>query len=235
MPAKNKIKEYHENGYYHLYNRGVEKRVIFADKQDESVFLSYLKEYLSPKDPDKLLQIMDDATSTPQQKADAKKLIRMNNFSDQLDLLAYCLMPNHFHLLVKQTVSRTIEMFMRSLCTRYVQYFNHRNNHRVGPLFQDAYKAVLVESPEHLLHLSRYIHLNPHQKGQSLKECPQPSSYLNYLGVISQGWVKPQETLSYFAKSGTNSYSSFVENSQLDEPSLSQISQLTIDLEKDSP
>lgn len=233
MPAKNKIKEYHENGYYHLYNRGVEKRVIFADKQDESVFLSYLKEYLLPKDPDNLLQIMGDSTSTSQQKADAKKLIRMNNFSDQFDLLAYCLMPNHFHLLVKQTVPRTIEMFMRSLCTRYVQYFNHRHDKRVGGLFQDTYKAVLIDSEEHLLHLSRYIHLNPLKKGLTLKECPQPSSYTNYLGIIKQGWVKPQEILSYFAKSGTNSYSSFVENSQIDEPSLSQITPFTIDLEKD--
>lgn len=233
MPAKNKIKEYHENGYYHLYNRGVEKRIIFSDKQDESVFLSYIKEYLSPKDPNKLTQIIGNATSTPQQKADARKLIRMNNFSDQLDLLAYCLMPNHFHLLVKQTVSRTIEMFMRSLGTRYVQYFNHRHGKRVGGLFQDTYKAVLVESEEQLLHLSRYIHLNPLQKGLTLKECPQPSSYPNYLGLIKQDWVKPQEILTYFTKSGTNSYSSFVENSRLDEPSLSQIASLTIDLEKD--
>lgn len=230
MPAKNKIKEYHENGYYHLYNRGVEKRVIFANKQDESVFLSYVKEYLSPKDFDKLIQTINQDSSTPQQKADARKLIRMNNFSDQLDLLAYSLMPNHFHFLVKQTVPRTIEMFMRSLCTRYVQYFNHRNNHRVGPLFQDVYKAVLVESEEQLLHLSRYIHLNPLLKGRSLKDSPQPSSYPNYLGLIKQDWVKPQEILSYFAKSGINSYSSFVENSQIDEPSLSQISHLTLDL-----
>lgn len=230
MPAKNKIKEYHENGYYHLYNRGVEKRVIFADKQDESVFLSYIKEYLTPKDSDKLSRTINDDTSTPHQKAQARKLIRMNNFSDQLNLLAYCLMSNHFHLLVKQTVPRTIEIFMRSLCTRYVQYFNHRNNHRVGPLFQDVYKAVLVESEEQLLHLSRYIHLNPLQKGRSLKESPQPSSYPNYLGFIKQDWIKPHEILSYFAKSGTNSYSSFVENSQIDEPSLSQISHLALDL-----
>lgn len=233
MPAKNVLKSYLENGYYHIYNRGVNKRIIFKNRRDYQVFLSFLKSYLSPPpNPQQLQQLRQTFTL---QGVSFKGIPRqLKNYHEEISLLAYCLMPNHFHLLVKQTVPRTIEMFMRSLCTRYVQYFNHRNNHRVGPLFQDVYKAVLVESEEQLLHLSRYIHLNPLQKGlqkgRSLKDYPQPSSYLNYLGLIRQDWIKPHEILSYFAKSGTNSYSSFVENSQIDEPSLTQISHLTLDL-----
>ena len=81
MPARNVLKSYLENGYYHIYNRGVEKRVIFADKQDESVFLSYLKEYLTPKDTDELTKALTDPESSVKQKAEAAKLMRMNNFT----------------------------------------------------------------------------------------------------------------------------------------------------------
>lgn len=230
MPAKNKIKDYFPNGYYHVYNRGVEKRTIFVDNQDEAVFLSYLKEYLTPKDADNLASIVRNTNSSSKEKAEAIKLLRMNNFTDEIDLLAYCLMPNHFHMLIKQESERGMEKFIRSLATRYVQYFNHRHENRVGGLFQDTYKAVLVESEEQLLHLSRYIHRNPIQKGLTLKECSRPSSYLNYLAKVKQEWVKPEDVLSYFAKSGTNSYEKFVESTEIEEPSISLIQDLTIDL-----
>src|SRR3990172_5725375 len=136
MPARNKVKDYLPNGYYHLYNRGVEKRTIFVDHQDEAVLLSYLKEYLSPKNVGDLTKIISDSNSSSKEKSEAAKLLRMNNFVEEIDLLAYCLMPNHFHLLVKQDSARGIEKFMRSLATRYVQYFNHRHEKRVGGLFQ---------------------------------------------------------------------------------------------------
>ncbi len=230
MPAKNKIKEYLSNGYYHVYNRGVEKRIIFTDHQDEAVFLSYLKEYLLPKDPEILFRTITDPNSSPNEKAEAQKKLRMNNFSEEIDLLAYCLMQNHFHLLIKQKNERGIEKFMRSLATRYVLYFNHRHDKRVGGLFQDTYKAVLVKSEEQLLHLSRYIHRNPFQKGLTLKECPQPSSYLNYLNTIKQKWVKPENILGYFTKSGPNSYERFVEGNEIEEQSILFIQDLAIDL-----
>lgn len=224
MPAKNAIKTYLPNGYYHIYNRGVEKRLIFTDRQDESVFLEYLKQYLSPKDVQKLSEIIANPLSGAKEKSNALKQLQLNNFSHDVDLLAYCLMPNHFHLLIKQSTDRAIETFMRSLSTRYVQYFNRRHNKRVGGLFQDTYKAVLIETKEQLLHLSRYIHLNPASKAYSLKESPQPSSYRNYLKTIKQDWVKPQEILTYFAQTGFNSYKSFVEDAKIDEVSLITIS-----------
>lgn len=231
MPAKNVLKSYMENGFYHIYNRGVEKRVIFSDKQDESVFLSYVKEYLTPKDVAGLTKIIIDPESGSNQKAEAARLLRMNNFSDEIMLLAYCLMPNHFHLLVKQNRERSIERLMRSLSTRYVQYFNRKHDRRVGGLFQDAYKAVLVESEEQLLHLSRYIHRNPLLKGVSLKESPRPSSYRNYLGLLKQEWVKPEEILVHFSKTGFNSYQSFVEGNEYEEGSLEKIATQLIDME----
>lgn len=229
MPAKNKIKEYLSDGYYHIYNRGVEKRLIFTDSLDENVFLSYLKEYLLPKDLPQLHKLLSGQESTPKDKAAALKLIRMNNFSDEIDLLTYCLMPNHFHLLVKQKHERSIEKFMRSFLTRYVQYFNKRHDKRVGGLFQDTYKGVLVKSEEQLLHLSRYIHRNPAKKGILLKNTFSPSSYLNYLGVKQQTWVKPKEILAYFSKSGFNSYENFIEQTTHEEQSIITIKDLTLD------
>ncbi len=212
MASKNSVKQYVENGYYHLYNRGVEKRKIFQDKQDYAVFLDYLKTYLMPKDTEELNKRLMDENTSPQEKAHALKLLKMNNFYDEIHLISYCLMPNHFHFLVKQKSLNAIDGFINSLFTRYVMYFN-RKYKRVGPLFQDVYKAVLVVSEPQLLYLTGYIHRNP--KKLALKGGPfqtQPSSYADYLGQRNTDWIKCKEILSFF--SSTNpvlSYQSFVE------------------------
>ena len=106
---------------------------------------------------------------------------------------------------------------MRSLATRYVIYFNRRYN-RLGPLFQDTYKAVLVDNENYLLYLSCYLHRNPQEIWtKSLQDYPY-SSYAEYLGLRSTSWIKPQEILSFF-RSPQNlhqkdylSYESFVES-----------------------
>lgn len=220
MPAKNRIKEYFENGYYHLYNRGVDRRTIFSDQKDYSVFLDYLKDYLTPKDSTKLLEILSNPTTTSADKDHAGKLLRLNNFSDSIQLLTYCLMPNHFHLLIKQTHHRSIEKFMKSLLTRYVRYYNHRHAPRSGNLFEDSYKAVRIISNEQLLHLSRYIHRNPFMPGVPLLDSPQPTSLKNYLGLFHQDWIQPNEILSQ-----VSSYSEFIDINQTSEI----IYQLTLD------
>lgn len=207
MPSKNEIKQYLENGYYHLYNRGVEKRKIFLDDQDFKVFLSYLKEYLEPIDKQTLLK-QQYLVHYIQRDKIAKQL-RRNNFSDNINLLAYCLMPNHFHLLIRQNMARGIESFMKSLLTRYVMYFNKKYK-RIGGLFQSTYKAVLIKTDEQLLYLSRYIHLNPPYQGLSLLENAY-SSLGNYLGKWGTKWVKPKSILDFFSKTNKNlSYEAFV-------------------------
>lgn len=204
MPAKNAIKQYVENGYYHIYNRGVEKRKIFMDKQDYSVFLSYLREYLLPKNEKQLRNDLADPNISNTTKDKILKKLSLNNFSDEITLLAYCLMPNHFHLSVKQKSNQSINIFMRSICTRYTMYFN-RKYKRVGSLFQDVYKAVLVTSDEQFLHLTRYIHK------QALLLKNQPCSHHEYIGKRKTEWVKPNEVLQYFSKTNsTLSYETFI-------------------------
>lgn len=211
MPARNSLKQYLENGYYHLYNRGVEKRLVFLDNQDYSVFLSYLKDYLLPKNIKELSDKLTNPNTSYKEKDKIIKLLRMNNFSAEITLLAYCLMPNHFHFLIKQKNTQSIDKFMNSFGTRYTMYFN-RKYKRVGSLWQAVYKAVLVKTDEQLLHLTRYIHKQALDK---LGKETQPSSYLDYLKKRKTEWVHPEEILSYFTSLEPKlSYESFVAQSE---------------------
>lgn len=229
MPAKHAIKEFVADSHYHIYNRGVEKRTIFEDSQDYAVFLSYLKTYLLPKDETLLHAILGEPTSTAKQKDQALKQLHLNNFSDTIKLISYCLMPNHFHLLIKQTDATTIDYFMRSFCTRYSLFFN-RKYRRIGGLFQGVYKAVRVETDEQFFHLSRYIHRNPiplASQGESLQSYAY-SSYPQYLGLTRAKWVHPEDVLTYFSKSQKNGYQEFVEG-QTGETGALLIMKVTLD------
>ena len=214
--------------YYHIYNRGVEKRSIFLDEQDYSVFLSYLENYLSPKDNTLLQNIVTSPGSSGKQKDQAKKLVRLKNYFGQIELLSYALLPNHFHLLVKQKES-VINSFTNSLGTRYAMYFNKKYQ-RTGVLFQDVYKAVLVSSEEQLLYLSKYIHLNP-VKWMSYpvtrwREVPYPSSLADYINGLQSKWICKEFLLKFFSKNRyANSYADFI----LSPVESETISRLTLD------
>lgn len=205
MPPKNSLKTFTEGGYYHIYNRGVAKQDIFLSPQDYTVFLRFLKEYLLPVNhPDlKALQ-----TLSPRRYP--------VNCHENVKLLAYCLMPNHFHLLAKNTTQKGIEKFMRALGTNYSMYFNKTYN-RVGHLYQGTYKAVLVEKDEQLLYLSKYIHKNPEKL--SPRESPlyeySYSSYPNYLNKRKQDWLHTDEILPFFSEEFPSlSYRAFIEEQE---------------------
>jgi len=226
MPSRNIVKIYVSNGIYHVYNRGVEKRNIFEDKQDYGVILKYLKEYLSPPPkPEDLKTIFNLRGGT------FKGIRRQpKNYNKQVELMAYCIMPNHFHLLIKQNTDRVMIDFLRSLLTRYSIYFNKKYD-RVGKLFQGHYKAVLVTEDNYLLHLSRYIHLNPSEYTDNLEDAY--SSYADYLGLRKTEWVKPDLILNFFNKEVAPefkklvSYKDFVENYSKDSAEI--LGRLTIE------
>ena len=218
MPARNRTKQYLENGYYHIYNRGVEKRLIFLDDQDYAVFLNYLKEYLLPKDEENLKERLSNPQTTYREKDKLLKLLRLNNFYGEIIFLAYCLMPNHFHFFIKQKNSLSIDRFMQSLATRYSMYFN-RKYKRVGFLCQDTYKAVLIDTEEQVIYLYKYIHkqafihYSSRSQGRTLRsQKQQPSSYPEYLEKRKTEWIHPEDVLSYFSKTNPKlSYKTFVE------------------------
>jgi len=219
MPARNSIKLYVENGYYHLYNRGVEKRLIFSDEKDYGVFLHYLKEYLLPKDEESLRKRLAESEISSKERAEIIKLLRLNNFAQEISLIAYCLMPNHYHFLIKQKSPYSIDGFMQSLGTRYTMYFNQKYK-RVGSLFQAVYKACLVTSNDQFLYLTKYIHKQAlASKGETFRDFrdfrDQPSSYKDYIGKRSTPWIHTAEILSHFSKTiPTLSYESFVNESE---------------------
>lgn len=215
MPAKNTLKQYISGGFYHIYNRGVEKRDIFLDEQDYRVFLNYLKIYLSPKE-EIINEFKINKYLTDEIKAkETLEIIKSNNFYEKIDVFYFVLMKNHYHLGLRQKGSRDIELFMRSLITKYSKYFNKKYD-RVGHLFQGRYKGILIEKEEYFLHLSRYIHLNPREIIREKIDLVLYlwSSYPAYLGKVNYNWLKKDLLLSYFKNAGGfgfSSYQGFVE------------------------
>lgn len=149
------------NHFYHIYNRGVDKRKIFDSNRDKFRFLkitqilndteaTYLdvRSFFHPLDNPNLSLASTEASNG---KARKTPWVRIH---------AFCLMPNHFHFLLEQTTDQGITKFLHKISTGYTRYFNIKNE-RTGRLFEGTFKAILIKKDEYFLHLSRYIHLNP--------------------------------------------------------------------------
>ena len=175
---------------------------------------------------------MADPNLNYKKRDEVLRLLRLNNFAGDIKLIAYSLMPNHFHFLLKQESANAIDCFMNSLGTRYTMFFNKKYR-RVGSLCQAVYKAVLVESDQQLLYLTNYIHRNPIAERRIPKEkilsvlYSQPSSLPEYLGEKQTNWICSEEILTFFSKTNQGlSYKSFVGQ----EEDFSIIKNLAIDI-----
>lgn len=155
--------------YYHVYNRGIAKQPTFITDQDYKAFLYRTKENLFP-------EIMELRNKNKPARLHRKPLPK-NAFS----LICYCLMPNHFHFLIKQNTTLPISELIKKICVGYSKYFNKFND-RTGGLFEHKFQAVKVETDAYLLWLSAYIHQNPKVGGlvSSLKDW-EYSSYLDFI------------------------------------------------------
>lgn len=160
-------KQFAPGEYYHVYNRGNAKMDIFCDGEDYDVFLRRLLEAVYPERP---------SVNGAHSQRNQRKPLPAGAFS----LVAYCLMPNHFHLLVGQHTELPVSALMLKVATSYSKLFNKKYS-RVGSIFQDQFKAVRVESNEQLLYLSAYIHLNPKKTGIGVISTYPYSSYQEYL------------------------------------------------------
>ncbi len=135
------------NQYYHVFNRGVDKMQIYSSVRDYKKFIDTCKYYMTANrltrlsywNPTKNLAINNDL---------------------HVEIIAYCLMPNHFHFLLKQVREDGITEFMRLLQNSYTKYFNIKHK-REGPLLQGRFKSSHISDTDILIHVSRYIHLNP--------------------------------------------------------------------------
>lgn len=136
-----------EEEYYHLYNRGTEKRAIFMDDHDRRRFV-------------KLLYVANGSTAFTFRNIQDKALSEIDRGDPFVAIGAYVLMPNHFHLLVREIHEGGISSFMEKLLTGYASYFNKRHQ-RTGRLFQGTFQAQHVDDDTYLRYLNAYIHLNP--------------------------------------------------------------------------
>ncbi|MCX6739690.1 MAG: transposase [Candidatus Parcubacteria bacterium] len=221
-------KEKFENGeYYHIYNRGVDKRDIFMDERDFLRFLKSLREF-NRLDPIGSLVDLEERNHSESNSLGKVKMVKVNgnlqegigslmykgNHSESnslgkvkmvkvngnlqegigsltpsapqrlVDFIAYCLNPNHFHLLLRQLVDDGISKFMHKVSLGYTCYFNIKNK-RSGSLFQGKFKSVKIDSEEDLLYVSAYINGNAQIHG--LTDSAEESkwcSYSEYLGLV---------------------------------------------------
>ncbi len=162
--------EFSVGEYYHVYNRGVEKREVFLTHDDRERFLKLL--YLANGEKPYVFRLVQ-----------GQPLDKINLGNRRVAIGAYTLMPNHFHILVKEVVDGGLSMFMEKLTTGYSMYFNKKNK-RVGALFQGRFKAEHVDRDEYLKYLYAYIHLNPVKliepewKEQGIRDIIKAKKYL---------------------------------------------------------
>jgi putative transposase len=158
--------------FYHVYNRGVEKRIIFQNVTDYKRFLALL--YIA--NSSEQVHLSNDVWY---KDSSLDKVFEKDRGEPLVAMGAYCLMPNHFHLLLTPLVEGGISKFMLKLQTGYSMYFNKKND-RVGALFQGVFKSQHIDDDTYLRYIYAYIHLNP-AKLKNSKWKIQPKSFLTKL------------------------------------------------------
>ena len=218
---------------YHVYNRGVEKRLLFLSDQDYNRFIHNLAVFNN---------IKPALNSGRESKISiGKKGIKSIKQSKPLvDILAFCLMPNHFHLLLRQKEDGGISKFMNKIGVGYANYFNLKYQ-RVGPLFQGKFKSVLVNNESQFLYIPHYIHLNPldiikpNWRENGIKKTKEVidfldsfkwSSYRDYIGKLN--FIFLNKNIIYELYNGAEGYANDFKEF-LNDIELSTIKDLLID------
>ena len=166
--------------FYHIYNRGTDKRKIFLLREDYDRFLSllYLANSSEPIRIDNIRHLKSKQGLTL-----LESVLKLQRSEPLVDIGAYCLMPNHFHMIVRERVDGGMSRFMQKLTTAYTMYFNIRHE-RNGALFQGTFKATHAKDDRYLSYLLSYIHLNPIKlidptwKENGIRNQRQAKSYL---------------------------------------------------------
>lgn len=173
--------------FYHLYNRGNSRQVIYKTDADYTRFMT-------------LLYIANGTNSLDFRRIDQEELFRSERGEQQVAIGAYCLMPNHFHILVTPLVEDGVTTFMRKLTTGYSMYFNKRHL-RTGSLFEGRFKSEHADNDNYLKYLFSYIHLNPVKLIQSdwlkvgIRDKSEALKYLRdykYSSYIDNDLVRPE-------------------------------------------
>ncbi len=168
--------EFYPGGYYHIYNRGANREIIFFSQQNYEYCIRLMRKFLKRYD---------------------------------LKLIVYCLMPNHYHYIIRQESENGISEYIRDIFNPYVQLIN-KQQQRKGTLFEGRFKHIHIDREEHLLHLCRYIHLNPVKAG--LVDLPEQWLYSNYSEWIGERTDSMTDTTFIIRNFGSpGKYREFVE------------------------
>lgn len=161
MPSKYVIRSLKSGGMYHVFNAGSDSRGLFGEDQDFRVFLFYLYIYTSP-----IEEVVKKFSDLPTR-------LRKKTLNGKLEILAYALMPDHFHLVVRQHQADGMPKLMKQVINGYTAYFNQKHGHK-GPAFAGRYKAIEIIASD-VPDVVRYIH------NESQNQDNPWSSYASYL------------------------------------------------------
>ncbi len=208
-------KQFAPESYYHIYNRGNGKMNIFLDEQDFTFFLFRLKEGLYPE---KIIH----------QESKKERYVRTPLPHNAFTLLCYCIMPNHFHLLIKQNSDTSLSKLISKICTSYGKYFNKKYG-RIGGVFQDQFKSIVVDKDSYFTWLSAYIHKNPLEAGivKNLYQYPY-SSYLDYAG-LRRGSLCDQSLILDMFENDRKQYETYVLDASLISQRSEKMDSFTLD------
>lgn len=194
MPSRRDI--FVNGGIYHIYNKSIDNRLIFTDRITD-YFFELLKYYRSIKADLRYSRFVDLPESIKQFRL--KEIYSVKYF--RIEILAYCLMPNHFHLLIKQKLDNGLIRFMSNILNSYTRYFNTLEE-RKGPIFLPQFRSRAITSREQLIHISRYMHLNPYTSGivDTIDDIENYvySSFKDYVNDLDDSLVNTDIILSEF-------------------------------------
>jgi putative transposase len=200
--------------YYHVYNRGVRKHTLFQDKNDHQRFLFnllYLQSPVSFKNVSRATHRYSHDLGFPISPEETESVLA-DRF---VELVAFCLMPNHFHLILREVKDGGIANYMHRVAHGYAKYFDKKYE-QSGHVFQGPYKAVHVEDDKQLLYLSAYVHRNPRElpawKGREF-EYPWSSLQDFTQGNRWGGLIVPDIIVSQFEQTPRSNYADFVRSS----------------------
>jgi len=218
MPGR---KDIFQNGkIYHIFNKTIDNRKIFENPKNARIFLDTIQYYRSSKITTSF------STFNRLSQKDRQYLFEdiLNPERFYVDILAFCLMPTHYHLLIKQKRDKGIKIFVGNIANSFTRYFNIKF-HRKGPLFLPRFQSRFILTEGALLHVSRYIHLNPYSSGmilniENLVDYPW-SSFGTYIISSNKYQINIDEILESFRDK--NEYKQFVYNQADYQKSLEEI------------
>ena len=209
---------------YHVFNLGVERRDIFTDIREYKRAVETIRFYLHSNLPIRYSQFINLPLNLKEEFSE-----KLKQLEREVSIIAYCLMPNHFHLILKQLREKGLTRFLSNITNSYTRYFNAKHK-RIGHLFRGPFKAVHIETDQQLFHLTRYLHLNP--VASFLVNINKLKGYIwssfpEYLDLVKDPICNTSLTDSVFRK--REDYEKFVYNQIEYAQKLEKIKHLAID------